>query len=75
MQPIDLRGPRVVQLAFGLFIDELGGDLAECFDIGAPVVDAKEFGRHIAVHVVKLRGLHGRMRAERGEHWLSCWSP
>ncbi len=60
-------GPRVVQLAFGLLVDELGRDLAEGLDIGAPVVDPKEFGGHIAVHVLKLRRLHGRMSAECGE--------
>ena len=44
------------------------GNLAECLDIGAPVVHAEEFGRHVAVHVLELRGLHGGMGAESGEH-------
>ena len=69
-EPIDLRGPRIVELAFGLFADELGRDFAEGFDVGAPVVDAEEIVRHGAEHARELVRAHGRMRAQRGQNRL-----
>ncbi len=35
-------GHGVIELAFGLLVDELRGDFAEGFDVGAPVVDLEE---------------------------------
>ena len=38
---VDLRRPRITQLAFRLFADELGRNLAKRLDIGAPVMNLK----------------------------------
>ena len=67
---IDLRGPRITQLAFGLFVDESGGNFAEGFDIGAPIVDAEEILRYIAEHVRDLVRAHGGVGAESGKNGL-----
>ena len=59
-EAIDLRGPRVVQLAFGLSRMNSAGNFAEGFDIGAPVVHAEEIVRHVAEHARELIGPHRR---------------
>ena len=50
-EPVDLRRPRIIQLAFRLLADELGRNLAQRLDVGAPVMDAEEILRHVAEHV------------------------
>src|ERR1700761_1452451 len=60
---VDLCGPSVAQQAFGLLMDVFGGDFAECFDVGAPVVDAEEIKWDGTEHECELAVIHGRMRA------------
>src|SRR4029077_7625549 len=62
-QPVHLGRPRVVQLAFGLLMDELRRDLAESLDVGSPVMRSEKLYRHGAKHSRDLLGLHGSMRA------------
>ena len=65
-QAVHLRRPGVIQLAFGLLVDEFRRNFAECFDIGAPVVDAKQFRRDCTEHSRDLLRLHRGVRAESG---------
>src|ERR1700692_4050636 len=69
-ETIYLRWPRVVQLAFGLLVDELGRDLAESLDVGSPVVGAEERLRHGAKHSRDLLGLHSSMGAQSRQYCL-----
>src|ERR1035437_7497418 len=69
-QPVHLRRPRIVQLAFRLLVDEVRRNLAEGLDIGSPVVDVKEFLRHGPEHSLNLLGLHGGVCAKRRQNRL-----
>ena len=69
-QPVDLRRPGIIQLAFRLLANELGGNLAQGLDVGAPVMNAEEILRHIAEHVRDLVRAHGGVRAQRGQNGL-----
>ena len=67
-EPVDLRRPRIVELAFRLFADELWRNLAERLHIGAPVMDTEQIPRYIAEHVGDLVRPHGCVCAQRGKN-------
>ncbi len=67
-EPVNLRRPRITQLAFRLLADKLGRNLAESLDIGPPVMDSKKIKRHIAIHRFNLFGLHGGVGSQRGQN-------
>ncbi len=69
-QPVHLRRPRVVQLAFRLLADKFRRNLAQSLNIGSPVMHAKKLLRYYAEHSLDLIGLHGGMCAEGGQHRL-----
>ncbi len=69
-QPVDLRGPGIVQLALELLVNELRRNLADRFHIGSPVVNAEEILRHIAEHMGDLVRPHGSVRAQGGKNRL-----
>src|SRR5271166_5044277 len=61
---VGLRGPRVMELSLGDFLNELAGHLAQGFNVGTPVVDAEERVRDRTEHARQLLGRHGRVRTE-----------
>src|SRR4029077_1909738 len=69
-EPVHLRRPRIVQLAFRLLADELRRDLAQSLDVGSPVMDVEYLLRNSTKHSRDLIGLHGSMRAKSGQNRL-----
>src|ERR1035437_8067059 len=63
-QLVDLRRPRITQLTFRLFADEIGRYLAKSLDVRAPIMHLEKIQRHIAVHRRDLLGLHRRTDIE-----------
>src|SRR5258708_28275884 len=53
-EPVHLRRPWIIQLAFRLFADKFRGHLAESLHIGSPVMHAKKLVRHGAEHSLDL---------------------
>ena len=69
---VHLRRPRIVQLAFRLFMDEFRRNLAEELDIRAPVVDAEKFLRHRSEHSRDWFRLHSSMRTQSRQNRLKA---
>src|SRR5882724_8561413 len=69
-EPVHLRRPCIVQLAFRLLVDEFRRNLAQSFDVGSPVMHAEKLLRHGAEHSSDLFRLHGRMGAKSGQNRL-----
>src|SRR6202167_4788235 len=67
-QPVDLRRPRIGQLAFRLLVDELCRNLTQSLDVGSPIVDAKKIQRDRSKHSPDLIGLHGSVCAKRRQN-------
>ena len=62
---VDLCGPGVVDLSFGDLVEEGARNLAQGDDIVAPVVDAEEISRRLAVHGRDLGIGHALVGSER----------
>src|ERR1700745_3547655 len=69
-QPVHLRRPRIVQLAFRLLVDEFRWNLAQGLGVGSPVMHAEKLLWHGAKHSRDLIGPHGRMCAKSGQNRL-----
>jgi len=71
-EAIYLRGPRIVELAFRLFLDEFGRNFAKSFYIGTPVMNLKKILRNVSEHLRELAGRHRRVCAEGGKNCLQA---
>ena len=69
-EPVHLRRPCIVQLAFRLLINKLRRNFAENLDLRSPVVDVEKLLRHGSEHARDLVGLHGGMCAKRRQNRL-----
>src|ERR1700674_2092191 len=69
-ESVHLCWPRIVQLAFRLFVDIFRRHFAEGLDVGAPIVNAEKFLRHGSKHSCDLFVLHGGMRAKSRQNRL-----
>src|ERR1017187_9856335 len=71
-ETVNLRRPGKVQLALRLLANVGHRDLADCLDIGSPVVNAEKVLRDFTKHMLDLVRLHGGMRADGGKHRLEA---
>src|SRR5260370_7075045 len=63
-EPVHLRRPCIIQLAFRLLADKFRRNFAEGLNIGSPVMHAEQLLRHGAEHSLDLICPHARMRAQ-----------
>jgi hypothetical protein len=71
-EAVNLGRPGIAQFAFRLFLNELSGNFAKRFHVGAPAMNVKEPLRDVAEHVSQLIRAHRGVRSECGKHRLEA---
>src|SRR5215813_1775370 len=73
-ESVDLSWPFVVELSFGLFVEELLWNDADGFHIFTPFVYAEKGSGNLAEHGRKLHWRHGAVRSDGGQNCLQRWA-